>query len=81
MDVNYKYPLKFAKIASRIKVPYFGLLSARWANPKENSFYLRTKGKTEDSIEKLNLTNLNLFRAMKNYPADKLGYTMFRHAI
>ncbi|SEV94355.1 Uncharacterized conserved protein YbjT, contains NAD(P)-binding and DUF2867 domains [Chitinophaga sp. YR573] len=66
--VDFEIPVRCATIAHRQNMQQFLLVSAVGANPASMNFYLRTKGETEQAIEKTGFSALHIFR-----PAVLLG--------
>eukprot|EP00347_Sterkiella_histriomuscorum_P007746 403347714 len=60
--VDYTYPLEFAKLAQKLNIPHYGLLTSMGANHRSQFLYMRTKGEVENAIKALNLDNLNIYR-------------------
>jgi uncharacterized protein YbjT (DUF2867 family) len=61
-EVDFNIPVRCATIARRNNIPQFLLMSSIGANTKSRTFYLRTKGETEQAIEKLGFPALHIFR-------------------
>lgn len=60
--VDLEYPVQFAKVASQKGVKQFSLISSIGANPQSSNFYLRTKGKCEESLRVLSFQSTSIFR-------------------
>jgi uncharacterized protein YbjT (DUF2867 family) len=60
--VDYGYPMEAAKLAKEKGVDKFLIISAMGANPKSLVFYNQVKGQVEESLSKLNLPSLHIFR-------------------
>jgi uncharacterized protein YbjT (DUF2867 family) len=60
--VDFEIPVRCATIAHRQNIPQFLLMSAGMANPASKNFYARTKGETEQAIEKIGFPGLHIFR-------------------
>jgi uncharacterized protein YbjT (DUF2867 family) len=69
--VDFEIPVRCATIAHRQNMQQFLLISAVAANPKSINFYSRTKGETEQAIEKIGFTACHIFR-----PSVLLGARM-----
>ena len=48
--VDYTYPLNFAKLAKKLEIPYYGLLTSASTNKNSWFLYLKTKGRVEEDI-------------------------------
>ena len=62
IEIDYRYPLKVAKIAKNHQTKRVFLISSIGANPNAKSLYLKTKGQLEESIKKLNFENTIILR-------------------
>ena len=60
--VDYDAILAFAEAAREKRVEHFVLVSSIGASPRAGSFYLRTKGETEDALARLNFSHLVVVR-------------------
>jgi uncharacterized protein YbjT (DUF2867 family) len=60
--VDFEIPVRCATIAHRQNMQQFLLVSAVGANPASINFYARTKGETEQAIEKIGFPALHIFR-------------------
>ncbi|MEI3798686.1 MULTISPECIES: oxidoreductase [unclassified Chitinophaga] len=60
--VDYDIPVKCARIAKEQGITQFLLMSSVSANPNSRNFYLRTKGATEEAIQKVGFHSVNIFR-------------------
>lgn len=60
--VDLLYPLQFAKAAAIKGVRQFSIISSIGANPQSSNFYLRTKGKCEESLRTLSFQSVSIFR-------------------
>ena len=60
--VDYDAILAFAEAAREERVERFVLVSSIGASPRARSFYLRTKGETEDALVRLNFSHLVVVR-------------------
>lgn len=60
--VDFEIPVRCATIAHRQNMQQFLLVSAIGANPASINFYSRTKGETEQAIEKIGFPALHIFR-------------------
>lgn len=60
--IDHDYPLKLAQIALKNNIKQYHLVSSIGANVKASGFYLRTKGETEQDIEKVNLKTLHIYQ-------------------
>jgi uncharacterized protein YbjT (DUF2867 family) len=61
-EVDFNIPIRCATLAKRQGVRQFLLISSVGANARSRNFYLRTKGETEQAVEKLGFPSLHLFR-------------------
>lgn len=59
--IDYTYVYNFAKKCEH-KVKSFNLVSAVESNPNSRNFYASTKGKLEESVSKLELGKLRIFK-------------------
>jgi uncharacterized protein YbjT (DUF2867 family) len=60
--VDYEYCERFARLGHEAGAGRLMLVSSVGANPKASSFYLRTKGQTEDAVSSLGFEALHIFR-------------------
>jgi uncharacterized protein YbjT (DUF2867 family) len=60
--VDFEIPVRCATIAHRQNIQQFLLMSTTMAKPDSTNFYARTKGETEQAIEKLGFPALHIFR-------------------
>jgi len=62
--IDHDYPLQLAQIAKQNNIAQYHLVSAASANASSKIFYSRLKGETEDSITKVGLASLHIYRPM-----------------
>jgi len=60
--VDFDYSIEAAKLAKENGVDKFLIISAMGANPKSFVFYNKVKGQLEESLSKLDLPSLYIFR-------------------
>jgi uncharacterized protein YbjT (DUF2867 family) len=60
--VDYEYPVEAAKLASFSGVEKFLIITAMGSNSKSMIFYNQVKGQVEESLAKLNLPSVHIFR-------------------
>ncbi|MEH7246263.1 oxidoreductase [Neobacillus niacini] len=60
--VDYEYPIEAAKLAKDNGVETFLIVSAMGADVNSRFFYNRVKGEVEDSLKKMDLPSLHIFR-------------------
>lgn len=60
--VDYEYPVTIARLAKNNGAEKFILVSSLGANANSTNFYLKTKGETEDAIDKLNFDSFIIMR-------------------
>ncbi|MDQ1145808.1 uncharacterized protein YbjT (DUF2867 family) [Bacillus sp. SORGH_AS 510] len=60
--VDYDYPVKAAKLSYKAGVDNFLIVTAMGANPKSLIFYNKVKGDVEETLKKLELPSLHIFR-------------------
>jgi uncharacterized protein YbjT (DUF2867 family) len=60
--VDYDYPVKAAKLSYNAGVENFLIVTAMGANPKSLFFYNKVKGDVEETLKKLELPSLYIFR-------------------
>lgn len=60
--VDYEYCERFARLGLEAGATRLMLVSSVGANPKASSFYLRTKGQTEEAVSALGFEALHIFR-------------------
>ncbi|MFL6558760.1 MAG: oxidoreductase, partial [Bacillus sp. (in: firmicutes)] len=60
--VDYEYPIEAAKIASVCGVEKFLIITAMGSNVKSKIFYNQVKGEIEESLGKLILPSVHIFR-------------------
>lgn len=61
-NVDYAYPLAFARAARASGASHFLLVTSMGADPHSRTFYLRVKGEVEDAISSLAYPSLSIFR-------------------
>ncbi|QES89032.1 NAD(P)H-binding protein [Rhizosphaericola mali] len=82
--IDYDYQYSFAKLAKENGVPHFILLSAYGANENSTIFYSKMKGKLETAIQKLQFSQLDIFkpgvliRKNTNRTSEKLSVGIIR---
>lgn len=62
MNAEKYYPLAFAKLAKKLEVPYFGMLTAQFSSPKSFALLFKIKGELEEAIKSLNLKNAYFYQ-------------------
>jgi uncharacterized protein YbjT (DUF2867 family) len=60
--VDCQLPIEIGKLAKTNNVKNYKIISSVGASSKSNNFYLRTKGEMEESVSKLEIENLFIFR-------------------
>jgi uncharacterized protein YbjT (DUF2867 family) len=60
--VDYEYPVEAAKIACANGVEKFLIITAMGSNPKSRIFYNQVKGEVEETVSKLNIPSVHMFR-------------------
>ena len=60
--VDYDYPVEAAKLANKGGAEKFLIITAMGSNPKSRIFYNQVKGEVEESLGKLNIPSLHIFR-------------------
>ncbi|RLQ90373.1 oxidoreductase [Planomicrobium sp. Y74] len=60
--VDYDYPVALAQLAKSAGAKNFLVVSAMGADSRSNIFYNRVKGQMEDSLKKMELPALHIFR-------------------
>lgn len=60
--VDFEYPLQIASLAKKKGVMHFIVISAMSANEKSSIYYSRVKGKLEQELIKLDLSQLSIVR-------------------
>ena len=60
--VDYEYPVEAAKIANVSGVEKFLIITAMGSNAKSSIFYNQVKGEVEESLGKLSLPSVHIFR-------------------
>lgn len=60
--VDYDYCVRFARLGREAGAARLMLVSSVGANPKASSFYLKTKGQTEEAVSALGFEALHIFR-------------------
>jgi len=60
--IDHDYPLQLAQIGLKNGISQFHFLSSLGANAKSSTFYLRTKGETEDDIKNIGLSSLDIYQ-------------------
>lgn len=62
MEVDYSYPLKLAELSKKQSAARFLIVSSMGADSDSRFFYSKVKGELEDSLIKLKLPSLHIFR-------------------
>jgi uncharacterized protein YbjT (DUF2867 family) len=60
--VDFEYPIEAAKLAKECGVEKFLIVTAMGANSKSLFFYNQVKGDVEETLRKLNLPSVHIFR-------------------
>jgi uncharacterized protein YbjT (DUF2867 family) len=60
--IDHDYPVKLAQIAKQNDVDQYHIVSSLGANSTAGSFYLKTKGKTEEDIKQVGLKCLHIYQ-------------------
>lgn len=60
--IDYHYPLRLAQLARQNGVKQYHLVSSLGANSKSSNSYLKTKGETEEAIQKVGISSLNIYQ-------------------
>jgi uncharacterized protein YbjT (DUF2867 family) len=60
--VDHDLIIATAEAAKKARICNFVMVSSSGANPRAKSFYLRTKGETEEAVSKLGLTRVDILR-------------------
>lgn len=60
--VDYTYPLEFAKLAKKLDVKHYGLLTSMGANANSWLMYMRVKGEVENAVKATGIHNLCIYR-------------------
>ncbi len=60
--VDHDYPVKLAQLAKQNGVNQYHLVSAIGANSNSSNFYTKTKGETEDDLQKIGLKCLHIYQ-------------------
>lgn len=60
--VDHDLPLEIAKLAEKKKVKHFLVVSSMGSKAESNNFYLRTKGRMEEAVKKLNIPQITIVR-------------------
>ena len=81
--VDFDYCVSFAKKAREAGATKISLVSSVGANPYAKNFYLKTKGKVEEEIKKIDFHYINIFRPSlllgsreENRFLEKIGQTL-----
>ena len=80
--VDVEIPLKFAKIAQKVGVKHFLLVSSIGASPAAKGFYLKMKWELEHAISVLDFPGFSIFRPsllMGNRKEFRLGERIFQY--
>jgi uncharacterized protein YbjT (DUF2867 family) len=67
--IDHDYPVKLAEIAKKNSVDQYHLVSSIGANTSSSSFYLKTKGETEEDVKSVGLDCLHIYQ-----PSVLTGY-------
>ncbi len=86
--VDMELPVRIAKVAHANGVKKFLVISSIGADPASRNFYLRTKGRMEEQVDRFNFSQLSVFRpslllgkrneVRPGEEAGKLLYRIFR---
>jgi len=82
--VDLLYPIQFAKAAAIKGIKQFSIISSIGANPQSSNFYLRTKGKCEESLRTLSFQSVSIFRPsllLGNRKEFRLGEKLSEYAM
>jgi uncharacterized protein YbjT (DUF2867 family) len=60
--IDHDYPVKLAQLAKQNGVNQYHLVSAIGANSNSSNFYTKTKGETEDDLQKAGLKCLHIYQ-------------------
>ena len=60
--VDFDLIVATAKFAKKAGISNFVMVSSSGANPRAKSFYMRTKGETEEAVSKLGLNRVDILR-------------------
>lgn len=60
--VDYELIVETAKSAQKAGISNFVMVSSSGANPRAKSFYMRTKGETEEAVSKIGLGRVDILR-------------------
>jgi len=60
--IDHHYPLQLAQLARQNGVKQYHLVSSLGANSKSSNSYLKTKGETEEAIQKVGIRSLNIYQ-------------------
>lgn len=60
--IDLKLPLAIGKVCEQKKVRHFLVISSIGADAKSGNFYLRTKGRMEEAVEKMNIAQKTIVR-------------------
>lgn len=78
--VDFDYQYKTAKLASKIGVPKFVLVSSAGAKSNSLTFYMRIKGELEDAVMLLPFNSIQIMKPaqldgdrIENRPTEKIG--------
>lgn len=61
-EVDFDIPIQIARLAEEISIPNFVLVSSMCADSESSNFYLRTKGRMEEAVQKIYSGNLKIIR-------------------
>jgi len=60
--VDYDIPVNAAQFCAETGCPHFLLVSSVGASSNSNNFYLKLKGEVEDTVKKMNIPSVSVFR-------------------
>jgi len=60
--VDYTYVMYSASLCKKFNIPHFSLVSSAGTNSSSWFLYLRVKGRVEDDLKKLDISNLSIFK-------------------
>lgn len=62
IKVDYDFVLYSASLCEKFSIPHYTVVSSKGADPKSWFLYMRTKGKADEAVLKMNIPYISVFR-------------------
>jgi len=83
--IDHDYPLQLAQLAFENGVKQYHLVSSIGANAASSTFYLKTKGETENDLQKIGFSSMYIYRPSfltgnrkENRPTERFVHALFK---